>query len=156
YLANRESMSKFDHPVFDDHMVSMPHGPVDSLVLNYIDGAERNRADWEAFLTDRANYMVGLPNVDLKEDDLDELSDADLGVLAATWGLFGHMDQWQLEQYTHDFCPEWEDPDGSSYPIPYGRVFKALGKEKHEELAQLVLQQRKVTAALSSGRSKAP
>jgi len=27
YLANRNAMAKYDYPIFDDHMVSMPHGP---------------------------------------------------------------------------------------------------------------------------------
>jgi uncharacterized phage-associated protein len=149
YLANRNAMAQFDYPIFDDHMVSMPHGPVDSFVLNYLDGAEPDRADWEAYLTARANYMVGLAKPDITEDELDELSNADLGVLSKTWDDFGHLNQWQLEEYTHNHCQEWEDPNGSSWTIPYARVFKALGKERHYELARMILQQRQIATALS-------
>lgn len=72
---------------------------------------------------------------------LDELSRADRQVLDETWRDFGHMSQWDIRDYTHKHCPEWEDPLGSSNPIPYERVFKFLGKTDAAELAEAVRQE---------------
>lgn len=34
-------------------------------------------------------------------DRLDHLSDADIEVLAAVWDEFGHINKWQIRDYTH-------------------------------------------------------
>jgi uncharacterized phage-associated protein len=149
YLANRHAMAKFDYPLFDDVMVSMPHGPADSFVYNYINGAEPDRSDWEAFLADRANHMVGLANPGIGPEELDELSDADVGILSQTWDKFGQMDEWQLVEHTHEHCPEWEDPNGSSYAIPYELVFRILGKQNSEQLEEMIHQRRRIETALA-------
>ena len=61
------------------------------------------------------------------------LSEYEITVLGSVWKRFGHMNQWQLRDYTHDNCPEWEDPFKSSYVIPYERIFKYLGRGEHSE-----------------------
>jgi uncharacterized phage-associated protein len=136
YLADREFMAKYDFPILFDHLVSMPHGPVTSMTLNYINGMEEQRDSWIDFVEARAGNILGLTNPNLSEDDLDELSDAEAHVLETVWDKFGHMTPWQLRNYTHDHCPEWEDPHGSSNPIPYERVLKFLGKEHSSDIAQ--------------------
>lgn len=40
------------------------------------------------------------------------------------------MGKYEIRDYTHDHCPEWTDPNGSSSPIPYEKVFRALGQSK--------------------------
>ena len=48
-------------------------------------------------------------------------------------------DRFELAEWTHSNVPEWEEPHGSSSPIPYERVFKYLGKGQHAlELAERV------------------
>ena len=42
------------------------------------------------------------------------------------------MNQWDLVKYTHRYCREWEDPNGSSVPISYENIFKALGRTSAE------------------------
>jgi uncharacterized phage-associated protein len=128
YLADREFMARYDFPILFDYLVSMPHGPVTSLTLNYINGLEAERTQWESFVVARAGNFVGIARQDISFDELDELSEAEAHVLETTWDQFGHMSAWQLRNYTHANCPEWEDPQGSSYPIPYDRVLKFLGK----------------------------
>ncbi len=65
------------------------------------------------------------------------LSDSDLEVLGETWEQFGHIQKFDLVKYTHDNCPEWEDPQGSSTPITYKKLFTALGYPE-EQVAALV------------------
>jgi hypothetical protein len=90
------------------------------------------------------------PNID--PDNLDELSDADVEVLDAIWDQFGHMDQWELVDWTHDphNIPEWEDPQGSSQPIPLRRIMEALGIENAVEQERAVQDSRRASAFLSA------
>lgn len=132
YLADRESMERFGMPISGDRIVAMPHGPVLSMTLNLTNGdVESAPGGWESMISDKANHELSLkPSVNV--DDLDELSPADLSVLEAVWNQFGGMDKWTIRDYTHTHCPEWKDPHGSSLPIPYERIFKALGKPEAE------------------------
>ncbi len=147
YIADRKNMEEYDFPICGDKLVSMDNGPVNSMTLNYINGLVINKDGWDEFVTDRAGHFVGLAK-HIADDDLDELSPAELKTLHAVWTDFGHMDQWELRDWTHDNCPEWEDPDGSSAAIPYERVFKFLKKPNADELDARVHEDRKLRVAL--------
>ena len=134
YLSDREHMGRFGYPILFDRLVSMPHGPVDSITLNLIDGNIQSDS-WDNLIGDKADYSVGLQK-EIVEADLDELSDAEVVSLEAVWANFGGMDKWTIRDWTHDNCPEWEDPHGSANPIPYERVLKFLGHKDASELAQ--------------------
>lgn len=129
YLADREAMLEHGFPMTGDHFVSMPHGPVLSNTLSHMnDEAPTSPDGWDSWIGDKANHEVALVR-NASAEDLDYLSRADLGVLAAIWAKFGHMTKYQIRDYTHDSrnCPEWRDPKGSSYPIHYKTIFEALG-----------------------------
>lgn len=134
YLADREFTANFDRPILFDRFVSMPHGPVNSLTYNAINGYSSDPESRDQFVSDRANHKVGLTRATLSVDDLDELSEAELEVLELVWTRFGKMAPNDLVEYTHAHCPEWEDPHGSSEPIPYERVFKFLNRENSKAL----------------------
>lgn len=128
YLADRTSMEIYGFPISGDRIVAMPHGPVLSMTLNLIDGdVESCENGWESWVSDKANHEVSLKRPATPEA-LDELSAADKATLDAVWAKFGHMDKWTIRDYTHDHCPEWKDPMGSSLAISYESVFRALGQ----------------------------
>ena len=128
YLADREAMERFGAPISGDRIVAMQHGPVLSMTLNLMDGdVESSPSGWDGLISDKENHELSLKRA-ITCDDMDELSQADIDVLEAVWKRFGHMDKWAIRDYTHDHCPEWTDPNGSSIPIPYEKVFRALGK----------------------------
>ena len=131
YLAERESLLRFGEPITGDRLVSMDHGPVLSTTLNHINGAVREaEGTWEKWISDRADNAVALRDPSMirtPEQDLLGLSDSDLDVLGDVWSRFGHFGRWELVEYTHKNCPEWEFPDGSSCPIPYDRLLSVLG-----------------------------
>ena len=137
YLVDRESIGRFGFPVLDEDRYSMPHGPVNSCTYSHING-ERDLSDsgWADFLQDKENHMIALSRPDISEDDLDELSDADLECVDAVWKKFGHMSQWQIRDWTHDpkNVPEWEDPEGGSTVIPLRRILQALGVEHADDI----------------------
>lgn len=143
YLSDRAFMKKYDAPILCDRLVSMDHGPVNSLTLNYINGTAESD-DWNEFISDRAGHMVALGKANTQVDDLDELSDAEVEVLESVWEFFGHYDRFALRDYTHTHCPEWEDPHGSSNPIRYAQVFKFLGKANGADLEDRVAEERHI------------
>ncbi len=136
YLADRESMNQFDAPILYDHMVAMDHGPVNSAAYDLINGTAEGEG-WSDFVGLRRGYDVPLA-CKVSDENLDELSKRDLRVLNAVWSKFGRMDKYQVRDYTHQNCPEWENPHGSSNPIPYDRIFKFLGKAHSETLADSI------------------
>ncbi len=131
YLADREFIARYDTPILNDCFVSMDHGPVNSMTYNYVQGCEDRRAEWDQFVSDRANHQVAVADSKLSIENLDELSDAETAVLADVSSKFKSFSGYQLRDYTHENCPEWEDPDGSSEPIPIERILKFLGKKKN-------------------------
>lgn len=143
YLAERRFLDRFDAPMLYDELVSMDHGPVNSITYNLIDGTRRDSYRNE-YITDRENHAFSVAKSTLDIEDLDELSRAEIDVLEETWAEFGGFDQWELVDWTHANCPEWEDPHGSSAPIPYSRIFKFLGKNIAEDLDERVAQERQM------------
>ncbi len=147
YLAERASLKAHGYLMTGDRFVAMPHGPVLSLTLDHINDGVRSAQDgWDSWVSDKANHTVGLVR-EVTRDALDELSAADLSILEATWRDFGWMTKYQLRDYTHDKknCPEWDDPNGSSMPIPYEGVLRAIGlnaEEAAERAARIDRQER--------------
>jgi uncharacterized phage-associated protein len=131
YLAERLSLQRYGEPLTGDRLVSMDHGPVLSRTYNHINGAVPSaEGGWETWISDREGHAVALRDPSMirsAEQDLQSLSESDVEVLTETWTNFGHWGRWELVKYTHDECPEWEDPSGSSKPISYERLFGALG-----------------------------
>jgi len=136
YLADRRFMEKYDTPILNDCLVSMDHGPVNSMTLNYVNGLEDQRDDWDEFITDRDRHSVGLTSSKISVDNLDELSVAEIKVLEEIAKRFERWNGYMVRDYTHNNCPEWENPHGSSNPIPYERVLKFLHKKNSAELAE--------------------
>lgn len=150
YLADRAFMLRYDRPILNDRLVSMDHGPVNSITLNYINGCEVDRENWDSFVADRAGHDVALARAEISEDDLDELSEAELVVLRDVWARYRDYSSFRLANHTHKHCPEWEDPRGSSNPIPYERVFKFLDKPNAAELAAEVESERSLDRILAA------
>ena len=149
YLADRSNMEKYDFPITGDNFVSMDHGPVNSITYDCINGMQGDRLEWEQFVTDRAGYTVGVAHPNLTEDALDHLSDAEVGTLAEVWDEFGSMSKYQVRDWTHENCPEWENPHGSSAAIPFSRVFKYLGKTGADDLENQIEAERAIQAVFA-------
>lgn len=152
YLSERQAMATYGYTLTGDHFVSMPHGPVLSLTLDHINDAVPSYFEgWNSWISDKANFIVGLVRQPHR-DQMDEVSDADLAVLEATWAKFGHMTKYQIRDYTHYQCAEWRDPQGSSQPIAYDDVFLALGfnAQASSEMAAAMKAQDRVARALAA------
>lgn len=129
YLAERESMKRYDSPMFYDHLVSMQDGPVASISLNFINGHNED-AIWSKFVLPRSGFDISTVK-DLSMDMLDNLSAADIEIFDDLWNQFGALDRYKLRDWTHkkENIPEWEDPNGSSIPIKHKDIFIYLNKD---------------------------
>lgn len=137
YLSDREAVRSFGWPISGDRLVSMPHGPVLSMTLNLMDGDVESRpGGWEEWISDKENHELSLRQP-FEPGALDELAPAELDVLASVWKQFGAMSKWEIRDWTHKHCEEWEDPKGSSNPIPYQKLARAVGfdEQASNELA---------------------
>lgn len=125
----------------------MPHGPVNSLTYELIGGGSEHE-DWSELVSDRAENNVALARP-LTDADTDELSDAEIAAMEAVWAKFGGMSKYQIRDWTHKNCPEWEDPNGSSAAIPHDRTLKYLGVDNPEQFANRVIAYREFCATLN-------
>ena len=124
YLADRESLRLHGLSISGDCLVSM--------TLNLMDGDVESSSDgWESLISTKENHELALKTV-LQPDALDELSKADTDILESIWNQFGKLSRWEIRDYTHQHCPEWEDPHGSSKPIRFEKLFQTLGHSTEE------------------------
>ena len=124
----------------------MDHGPVNSGTYDMVNGVVGPHHDWESFIGPREGYNVAIAR-NLTDDDFDSLSVAEISVLSGIWDEFGHMSQYEVRDYTHRHCPEWENPHGSSALIPYERLFRHLNNEYADQLAENILNVRELNYA---------
>jgi len=152
YLAERESLQRYGVPMMGDRLVSMQHGPVMSITYDHMnDCIESEPGGWNDWISDRANHCVSLKQEDSTIDSLLELSEADIAVITDVYKKVGHMNAFQLRDYTHDECGEWEDPNFSSSDIPYVRLLKNVGysHEAAEQIKQQIIEQSRLDNMLS-------
>lgn len=129
YLADRKALIESGMPITGDQPVSMPHGPVLSVVLDLINmGREDGSAVWYDYISEPINYNVALIE---QEPSRDELSDYELSILESIDDRFGGLDKWGLRDLTHSL-PEWSDPHGSSVPIRFEDILQAANKSPDE------------------------
>jgi uncharacterized phage-associated protein len=129
YLADREALHRWGFNITTDRYVSMDHGPVVSNIYNLITIDERFKPFWSQYISP----PMGEWEVELKSDDIpqNQLSRAEEKLLAEIYATYGTWNRWRLRDFTHDL-PEWQDPHGSSIPIPISDVLRAQGSGDDE------------------------
>lgn len=153
YLAERESLARYGEPITGDKLVSMKHGPVLSITLDHMnDFIDSGEGGWNDWISDRENHFLALNNSEENIlESLLELSDADIDILSHVFKKYGKMSAYEIRDYTHEHCDEWEDPNDSSAPIPYGRILKYVGytSESATNISQRIDEQHKLDKILS-------
>lgn len=128
YLAERRHYERYGEPLTGDRLASMPHGPVLSLTYDHMKGALRSvKGGWDDWISARHGNVLSLcTKARINETVLDWLSESDVEALSEVWKEYGSWPKWRLVDFTHTLA-EFEDPEGSSAPIPRLRLFRALG-----------------------------
>ena len=149
YLAERRSMERRECTIVDDHYVSMPFGPVNSYTYSYMDGKALARIEeWRELIAPRDGNQIRWTRP-VSPDELSELSRAELKILDSVWDEFQDIDRFDLADWTHRYCPEWRDPNGSSMPIELASIYKALHKDSPVELAEQMQAERRLRIQLA-------
>lgn len=132
YLADREAILRWGHPITTDQYVSMDKGPVLSRTLNLInDGSEPGSHNvWPEYVSEPGRFEVTLK---VAEPVGDELSKAEKALIDEIFQTHGHLSRWQLVELVHGL-PEWKDPSGSAIPITYRDILLA-GNKTEDEIA---------------------
>lgn len=132
YLAERESLHRYGMSMTGDYVVSMDHGMVLSKTLDLAreTAIDAHPDGWYAMIARHGQYDLELTSSS-HDTELDELSQADHGILKDIWDHFGHMDEWTIRHHTHTL-PEWENPHGTSIPVPLKNLLKILGYSESE------------------------
>lgn len=151
YLTERTYIQKNRHPILDDKLVSTDHGPVLGMTFSYMLGCKKPGNGWDRWVSPKENHEAS-PARPYNADDLGMLSEAAIEILEDVWNRFGHMDKWQVRDYTREHCPEWKDPRGSLHPITYESLLAVLGYGEKEaaEMATEFRTQQEVAKTLSA------
>lgn len=139
YLAERQHLYSYHHPMLFDEFYSLPHGPVCSSTLNGISGVIHEGL-WDEYIARNGNIVVAVKS--LGRNDLDEVSDAEMEVVDQIWHEFSDMSASQIRNFTHENCPEYTETNRARVPISYLDIFEALGEENaatiSDEISELV------------------
>ena len=130
YLADRAALTQMGQPITFDHYVSMDYGPVPSTTYDLLKGTES--ADhgqyWNNHISRRVSYAVTLT----APTGTEKLSDAEIDVLRETHANYGHLEWFEFPELCHRILPEWQDPQGSSTPIEYEEILRAVLEDEAE------------------------
>jgi len=152
YLADREAIREYGEPMSNDCAVAMPHGPVLSMTLDLVNGfTQSSPRGWSSYISDREDNDVALARP-VDDSELDELSPAECDILERIWKEYGGMSKWALRDWTHNNCPEWQDPQGSSHPISVARIASAVGyrHEQSEDIATRIAEEQRIDRLFAS------
>lgn len=147
YLAERQFLSEYHHPMLFDELYSLPHGPICSSTLNGMDGVIHEEL-WSDYIARNGNVVVAIKAI--SRDEMDEVSDAEMSIISHVWQTFGHMTASQLRNYSHENCPEYTETGKSRIPISYKQVLEALGEEDAESLANEIDEMIRLEGILSA------
>jgi len=132
YLSDRKSFEMFGNPISGDRYVSMDKGPVLARTYSLIIEGGNPDQGWEKWIRSEKDHVVALRSHLEDIYDLEQLSQANIEAMDVVFEEYGHWDRFKLCDETHRICPEWQDPEGSSIPIPVNDIFRALGKSQDE------------------------
>lgn len=130
YLADKESLIRWGATITGDSFVSLPKGPVLSEIYNLFKGiapAEDQR-QWDAYFSERVNHSIHL----LKPVDIESLSERDMEMLEEARKQINSFAPWDVVDWLHKTCPEWEDPHGSMIPIDPNVILRNAGRSEQE------------------------
>ena len=130
YLADKRALIGWGKTITGDKLVSMPKGPVLSKVYDLFKGtAPREfQREWDAVFSERVNHSIHL----LQNVDIELLSEREMEILESARKEIHSVAPWEISDWLHKICPEWEDPEGSSSPIEPETILRNAGKTEQE------------------------
>ena len=125
YISDREALLDSGYTITGDAMVSMPHGPV---LTNILDCITCNESPWRDYIKERQNHLLSL---EIQDPNDDELSEYEIDILKRVHHQYGHLGPWQIRKLTHEL-PEYVDPNGSSSRIEPSDILRLAGRSQKD------------------------
>ncbi|HUY91978.1 MAG TPA: Panacea domain-containing protein [Pirellulales bacterium] len=133
YLADRLSLQERGMPICGDTVYAMERGPVMSVTLDLVHGADSFADRWDRFIKKDVYEVV------LKADPGNRnLSRAEIKILERVAEQFRGQDEWDMVEWCHKHLPEYEknwDARGESKRkrIPLCDVLEAVGRRDDQK-----------------------
>jgi hypothetical protein len=126
YIADKKALERWGKTVTGDKMVSMPQGPALSRIYNLFkgQGTADDLREWKANFSATVGNTIRL----LKTPDLGPLSDDEMDVLEDARKEIHSVAPFEVADWLHESCPEWEDPHGSSRTIDPAVILRKIGR----------------------------
>ena len=134
YFCDREMLREHNRFITGDKMYSMPLGPVPSKLYSLIKEYTTTKIYKEIKIYDEDQFIWNLHmsteayNLFIKKPLEDIILDEEeLKISKEITDVLGLLNWKQLVDLTHEFLPEWNDPQGSPLLIPQDTIISALG-----------------------------
>lgn len=139
YLSDRQFLDEYEEMILNDEFANLPHGPVNEETFAQMKrvAVEDQNPDWAEYILPRKGNSVRLAK-SVSDKDLDELSRAEIRVIKSVVERFKGYKPFELVDWVHNNCSEWIDPNGSSRPLAFFKILKALGKENFDEIYEQI------------------
>lgn len=130
YLADKQALVGWGKTITGDKFRGLPMGPVLWTVYKLFKGTAGGelQQQWNRAFTERMNHSIHLRN----PVAVDALSEREMEVLAEAQDTINRMLPWDVADFLHQTCPEWEDPQGGSLPISPEDVLLHAGRTEDE------------------------
>jgi hypothetical protein len=130
YLADKKALESWGKTVTGDKMVAMPKGPVLSTIYNLFKGigTADNLKEWNSNFTETVGNAIHL----VKKPDLGPLSEEERDVLEVARQEIIGVAPFEVADWLHSCCPEWQDPHGSSKAIDPAGILRNAGRTEDE------------------------
>lgn len=124
YLAERESIARYGHPMTSDTALSTPYLPIMLEASRIISSPDAGGvAGWFQ------NIFGDLVGLSAKGwvSGVDALSVANAQILESVWTAHGHRDMAELREWMLESCPEWIPDELPFVRIPLSSLALACG-----------------------------
>ena len=127
YVADRKRILERGRSITFDAYSSLNYGPIPSRTYELITvgTAPSVTSIWNQYISAPSTYKVRIKGEDCP---IRSLSEAEIDTLNQVYDDLGHLDQWELVDWSHKNLEEWKDPEGSSIPIEYHDILIRGGK----------------------------
>jgi uncharacterized phage-associated protein len=128
YLAERDVLRQSGRSITGDSFTALERGPVLENLYSLIRDQHSEFSVFDEYYR-RERFTLK----QLKDPDIDELSEFEIDAIQRTAAAHAERDEWALAQFTHEL-PEWQknNPGKSSQTIPVADVLEAVGYSPRE------------------------
>jgi uncharacterized phage-associated protein len=131
YIADKNALIHWGKTITGDSFISMKQGPVLSRIYDLFKGTakdKKSQQEWNAFFSQKVNNAIHL----LKPVDIGVLSQREKEILEKSRQEILSCAPWEVADWLHQICPEWQDPKGSSRPIDPALILRNAGRTDEE------------------------